>query len=172
MSAELTEQIIRHVYYCLGVKLPGKDSLVYSISQPEYLIPQKITYDDGQTGDVWGIKFDIADNELSILLADCTQDNVPEFALLVNLKDTPAYGAYLIYKEYSAEEMDSAPLIACSVMPESWTECSTYLQATFLMGMEKIREINAPINALSDSEEMYKNLLSFIRFYQERFDER
>lgn len=168
MNLELTEQIIKHIYRCLGVKLPGGGNNSYTMMQPEYLLEHKISFDDGQKNNIWGIQLNLDDEAIKVILADCTQDGVPEFALLVAVRDAPSYGAYLCYKEYAEDDSYLPPMIACSVQQGSWAECSIFLQATFLSGMEKLREINTTFKKLEQSEEIYKYLISFINFYQER----
>jgi len=168
MNPELTKQIIRHIYNCLGVKLPGIDMANYSIMQPEFILPYKISFEDGEQNDIWGVQLDMDHEMIKIVLADCSQDGVPEYALLVAVRDAPSYAAYLCYNEFGQDE-DIKPMIACSLQQGSWAECSVFLQATFLSGMEKLREINTKFENLKEPEEPYKYLINFINFYQETF---
>lgn len=170
MNQELTNQIIRHVYNCLGVKLPNKKSNIHSIMQPEYLIENKISFEDGVKNNIWGIEFEFSKSEnfyFQILLADLSQDNVPEYALLVCTKDSPSYGCYLTYQEYCLNKNEEADrsMIACNLQNGSWAECSVYLQASFLCGMEKIREVGSSFKKIKN-EKLYTQLISFIEYYQ------
>ena len=169
MNTSLTEEIIRHIYKSLGVKLPGVKNNFNSIMQPEFMLESKISFEDGEQKNIWGIEFKIQENYLNLLLADCSQDVIPEYALLVSTKDAPSYGCYLSYSEYDPEKQQSLPMIACS-LGSSWAECSIFLQATFLSGMEKIKEFNVEYNRVSDEDYYYHNIKNFIKFYQERLD--
>jgi hypothetical protein len=170
MNKELTNQIIRHVYSCLGVRLPNKKTNVQSIMQPEYLFDKKISFDDGVKNNIWGIEFNFSKSEdlyFQIILAELTQDNVQEYAILVCAKDSPSYGCYLTYDEYNldAEVAVDRPMIACNLQKGSWAECSVYLQSSFLCGMEKIREVSSSFKKIKN-ENLYEQLISFIQFYQ------
>lgn len=173
MNSKLTEQIIRHVYNCLGIKLPNKINSVHSIMQPEYLLSSKISFDDGTSNDIWGLEFEVSKSDdmfVKIIIANMADGNVPEYAMLVAAKDTPSYACYLAYDEYSAaDEVSDRPMIACNIQNTSWAECSTYLQASFLCGMEKIREINSSYRRLGN-EALSKQLIEFIKFYHAKME--
>lgn len=170
MNYELTNQIIRHVYHCLGLRLPDKKTNIYSIMQPEFLTDKKISFEDGAKNNVWAVEFQTSkkeESEVKLILADMSQDNVPEYALLVTVKDSPSFACYLTYAEYNlnSDEDVYPPMIACCLQQASWSECNVYLQASFLCGMEKIKDISSTIKKSFD-ENLYLQLISFIQYYQ------
>jgi hypothetical protein len=173
MNFVLMEEIIRHVFNNLGV-VPSStidSSKTISIRSQEFVLPQILTFAD-ETGSeiknaIWGcnIKAAQGDEKLTILLGDCTQyPDIPEFCLVVQLKNAPAYGLYLTYNDLK-EGCLSDPLIAVAVNSKDWMPCDTYLQATFLAGMEQIRDLNFGRQKCDDYQTQYELLLSLIKFH-------
>lgn len=171
MSIQLTEHIIKHIYKCLGVKLPNKQPLVNSIMQDKYLLDCTVNFDDGQKNKIWGVDLKNESGDITILLADCQQESVPEFACLVKVDGAEAcYGCYLVYAELdAAKELESQPMIAINIGGGGWTECNVYLQGTFLVGMERIKDFNCDI-VKTNKEKYYENLLEFIKYYQNKME--
>jgi hypothetical protein len=175
MNRNLTEQIALHVLANLGVvsaNFVNKEA-TQSIINKSYLLPEKISFEDnGQIvrKNIYGCQVSIADSkELRLLLADCTQDKeFPEFALLVQLKDAPAFGIYMII---SNDQMDSEVLIAVSADKQNWMPCSVYLQATFLAGMEQLRDVGFGWTKATNYSEHHQQLLSFIKFHHNIYQE-
>lgn len=173
MNPKLTEEIAYHILAHLGV-LPStfvNRDLTKSIIDKPYLLSEKISLET-ENGDVlkkniYGCQAKIGDvKEIKMMLADCTEDKQwPEYCLLVQLKDAPAFGVYLVYSGQSEEKVDPEVLIAVSPDKEHWMPCSTYLQATFLAGMEQVRDSGFGWGKCTDYQELYKQLLSFIKFH-------
>ncbi len=173
MNHKLTEQIAYHIFAHLGI-LPAtfvNRDLTRSIIDKQYLLSEKISLEneDGQIlrKNIYGCQARIADSkEFKMLLADCTEvKEYPEFCLLVQLKDAPAFGIYLLYSGASNEEVDPEALIAVSPDKEHWMPCSTYLQATFLAGMEQVRDSGFSWAKATEYQDLYKQLLTFIKFH-------
>lgn len=175
MNKKLSEQIAYHILANLGV-LPSsfvnKDSL-RTITDKQFLLPEKISFEGNLRKNVYGCQATVADNkELRLMLADCTQEkDLPEFCLLVQLKDAPVFGVYLVYTQLTKEPMDPEVLIGISTDEKYWMPCSTYLQATFLAGMEQIRDVGFGWGRVSDYDKMYHQLLSFIKFHRNFYGE-
>jgi hypothetical protein len=173
MNHKLTEQIAYHILAHLGV-LPAtfvNHEFTKSIIDKQYLLSEKISLEN-ENGEVfrkniYGCQTRVAESkEFKMLLADCTETKEwPEFCLLVQLKDAPTFGIYLLYSGQSQEEVDSEALIAVSPDKEHWMPCSTYLQATFLAGMEQVRDSGFAWNKATEYQELYKQLLTFIKFH-------
>lgn len=169
MSIKLTEEIVRHVYKCIGVKVPNVQPSVASIMEDSYLLDNTINFDDGQKNKIWGMDLKSKDGDVTILLADCQQDNIPEFALFVNVEGAEAcYGCYLVYNEFDKDNESSAyPMIAFKLSEYGWSECNVQLQASFLLGMEKIKDFQFEVIKTSKND-AHEKLLSFIKFYQNK----
>jgi hypothetical protein len=173
MNKRLTEQIVHHVLANLGV-LPAdfvNPEITKAINDKQFLLPEKVSFEseDGTTlrKNIYGCQVNIADTkEFKMMLVDCTEEkDLPEFCLLVQLKDAPLFGMYLIFSGQSSDPVDSEALIAVSTDKQHWMPCSTYLEATFLAGMEQIRDLGFGWTKISNYSDMHKNALSFIKFH-------
>ena len=180
MNSKLTEEIAHHIFANLGI-LPA-NFVNYDKTKPitdkKFLLPEKLTFEvDEETyrKSVYGCQASIGGGkEFKMLVADCTQDKqLPEFCLFLQLKDAPAYCVYYIYNKLEPE-VDSEVMIALTMDGQHWMPCSTYLQATFLAGMEQLRDIPTGWSQIKDYQTHYQQLLSFIKFhrtYHEATDE-
>jgi hypothetical protein len=173
MNNKLTEQIAYHIFANLGV-LPAdfiNQEMTKPINDKSYMLPEKVSFEiEGQLlrNNIYACQVTVADSkELRLMLADCTQEKeYPEFALMVQLKDSPTFGVYMIYTKNVEEKVDPETLIAVSTDKGNWMPCSTYLQATFLAGMEQIRDLGFGWAKSTKYFEMHQQLLSFIKFHQ------
>ncbi len=169
MNKELTKQIIKHVYTCLGIS-PLDKQQKKSILQKSYLLKKTLSF-EGEQKNIWGIQFKVEEDKyLQVIVADCSQNNTPEYAMMVALKETPSYATYLCYEELAPSDLEvDRPLIACQIKDGLWTECNTYMQGSFLCGMERIRDLVTPFSKLEE-ESAIDHLISFIEFYQDRME--
>jgi hypothetical protein len=67
-------------------------------------------------------------------------------------------------------EINSEALIACSLDGKAWMECQTYLQATFLAGMEQVRDVGMNWSKCLDYKVHYESLLTFIKFHHTLYE--
>lgn len=175
MNKQLMETIVRHVFASFAVvpsifiNLDKSKSLM----DKDYLLSDTIPFEGEEPGQVkknkvWGCQLTADQQDIKILLGDCSEDrSIQEYALLVALKDAPIYGVYLV-----ASEQDSEPLIAVTMNGKEWMECNTYFQATFLAGMEQIRQFGFTWDKCSDHKEHLEMLLSFINFHHTVYGDR
>jgi hypothetical protein len=173
MNFALMEEIIRHVFANLAV-VPNPaidENKTASIRAKEFILPETLTFVDEHgkeiKNSIWGcyVKAAQGDEGITMLLGDCTQySDIPEFCLVVQLKNAPAYGLYLVYNDLKPEVL-SDPLISVSVNSKDWMPCDTYLQGTFLAAMESIRDLNLGRHKPADYKTQYELMLSLIKFY-------
>ena len=168
MNKELTEAIIKHIFASFGVIPSGFINFDRSESllEKKYLLPVKLNFEDTtkSTGQVWGCQFSAEQQEIKVLLGNCSiEDNIKEYALLVQLKNGPIYGLFFAGDDSCKFNME--PMIACSVNGKEWIECSTFLQASFLTGMEQLKEVGLGWNKISSHEEEFTKLISFIDYH-------
>lgn len=174
MNLALREQIVKHIMAGLAVIPSSHISLnkSKSLMSQEFLLSDKLTFevDDALIKNrIWGCQISSEQQEIKILLGDCSQEkNVSEYCLVIQLKDAPSYGMYLVCND----NVDSEPLLACSINGKDWLECNTYLQATFLAGMEQIKELGLNWNKCKDYKEQYEMMISFIQFHSEIYEEK
>src|SRR5258708_31122088 len=138
MNLSLLKEIVFHVYAHFAiftsdfVNLKTTDSLM----NPQFLLKEKISFEVEKTiyqGQIWGCQITVGPQEIKILLGDCTLDKeFPEFAMIIQPKNAPSYGLYLIYNTLSSSPKDSQPMIAVSPDEgKGWMQCNAGLQATF-----------------------------------------
>ena len=178
MNDILTAEIAFHILANLGVLSSNFVNVetTKSLIDKNYLLPEKIIYQqDDQTinKNVFGCQVSITNNkDFKLLLADCTMDkNNPEYGLLVQLKGSPTFGVHLI-QDHNYELNDLLSLqaiIAVNSDKKHWIPCSTYLQATFLAGMEQLRDLGSGWKKCDNYKDQYQLLLSFIKFQQQHF---
>jgi hypothetical protein len=176
MNYVLMEHIIRHVMANLAVISSSFVNLdkTKSLRSKEFLLSEKLLFENEnitKQNNIWGCQVSVDHHDMKILLGDCSQDNdLLEFCLIVQLKDAPSYGLYLIYNDLDPD-VNAEPLIAVSVNNKDWMECGTYLQGTFLAGMEQIRDLGLTWNKCTDYKTQYEMMLSFIKYHNSFYEE-
>lgn len=165
MNDDLKNQIIKHIFANFGVieskyiDLQNSKSLLDN----DFLLKEKIKFEISENK-IWGCQFSITPQSIKVLLGDCSlSDEQKEYCLIIQLEGAPIYGLYLsIYNE---------SLFACSLKDSNeWMICNTYLQATFLAGMEQVKDAGLSLNKCENYQDLYKSLLSFIKFYSSVFE--
>jgi hypothetical protein len=176
MNTYLCEQIVRHVLSNFRI-IPSKfvnvtktDSLI----NKEFALLETLSFDNEGTiitNHIWGVQLSAGSQEIKILLGDCSIDpNIPEFCLMVQLKDAPVYGLYLVYNDLINKTIDSEAMIAYNLDSKGWLECGTFLQATFLAGMEQLKDIGFAWSKCSNYKPIHQAMLSFIKFHSELYE--
>jgi hypothetical protein len=172
MNVKLQNNIVEHIFSSFAIFPSTYINLNKSgsLKHPNYLLPEKIVFEEKNkiiSNKVWGCQLTVSHQKIKVMLGNCSidesEDHYREYALLVKPEGLPAYGLYVVWDKYELKTIET--VLACSVDDESWMECNTYLQATFLAAMEQTRDLGmswAPISF--DSKEMHKILLSFIEF--------
>jgi hypothetical protein len=94
---------------------------------------------------------------------------VPEYCLVIQLKDAPIFGIYLIFNQLVEDPPEAEPMIAVNVDKQHWVPCTTYLEATFLAGMEQLRDLGFGWIQCKSYQDLYSQLLSFIKFHNNYF---
>ena len=178
MNKALLKEIVSHIYAHFAVIPSDFVNLerTGSLMSPNYLLNERIIFEsEGESyqGKTWGCQMAIGQQEIKILLGDCTLDKeYPEFVMIVQPRDAPIYGLYLIHNEMSFQPGDSHPMLAVSPNTgKGWMECNTHLQATFLAAMEQARDLKMPWERCIDYKPLYQAMLSFLKFHLETYGE-
>lgn len=178
MNEKLTEQIAYHVLANLGV-LPSTFTNIdetKKVTDKQFMLPEKISFETEEGAllqkSIFGCQISVTDQkEFKMLLADCTQEkDVPEYALVIQLKDAPAFGVYLIFNQLVEDPPEAEAMIAVNTDKKHWIPCTTYLQATFLAGMEQLRDLAFGWGKCKEYKELHGQLLSFIKFHDNYFE--
>jgi hypothetical protein len=177
MNTKLTEEIAYHVLANVGI-LPSSFvnyGATKSLKDPQFLLPEKVNFQtsEGETinSNVYGCQISITNSkDFKLLLADCKQEeSIPEYALLIQLQDAPAFGVYLAFNRMVEDPPPSEAMIAVSTDNKFWMPCTTYLEGTFLAGMEQLRDLGTGWKKCSKYQTQYQQLLSFIQFHSNFF---
>lgn len=170
MSNKLTEEIINHIFSNLFIINNSQfdNNKFKSLKSDDFILNKNISFEDenGQEikKNIWGVQIMIEKQPFKMLLADCSiEPNIAEYCLIVSLSDAPTYGVYSCYS--FKDPLDSQALIAISVDKQNYMQCNMYLQATFLAGMENLKDIPYTMEKVSDYDQEYNLLLSFLNYH-------
>jgi len=172
MNQKLTEEIAYHILANLGV-LPSSfvdQDVTKSVIDKQFLLSDKLSFEteEGEAihKNVYGCQIQVGGKDLKLLLADCgTSSAFSEYCLLTQLKDAPTFGMFLVYSQLLDVGFDPEAMIAVSVDAKYWVPCSTYLQATYLAGMEQLRDLGFGWTKCTAYQAQYAQLQSFIKFH-------
>jgi hypothetical protein len=167
MNTILTQEIIKHIFFNLGITNNNNVSL----KNNNYLLNEKLSFiiDNGKivNNNIWGCQFDINQQTLKILLGDSSlYKKELEYCAIIHLSGSPTYGLYLSLNN----EFDDA-MIAYSLNGNEWLQCNTYLQATFLAAMEQIKDVFITQQPLLNFKEEYQSMLNFVKYHSEVCEE-
>jgi hypothetical protein len=170
MNKILSKEIVKHIFANFGIipsNFINQDNLI-SLINKEYVLNDTISFEDEYGAllkrKIWGCQLSSNAQQLKVLVTDLSQDSyIKEYCMLIQLKDSPAYGLYYSYNINEVLEDDS--FMAFSMDNQKWIECETYLQATFLAGMQQIKDIGFAWNKCSDYKDQYKSMINFIKYH-------
>ena len=173
MNLQLTDQIIRHILNNVGVNYNNNNNITNSIISKHFILPKYLKLQEENSIieiPIYGTELLVSssNDKIQLLLCNISQD-IPEYLFLVRLNGCPPYAAHLLYSEFSEEKCSSEPLIAYYFESSLWTECTTYMQATFLAGMEQLKDINIPWKPIVDSSDSYKIFVEFFEFCENKY---
>lgn len=169
MNKILREEIVKHImsnFLIISSDFINVDKSK-SLMSDDLLLDSKLNFENNNKN-IWGCQLLLDKQEFKIIVGDCTQDKkYPEFCIVAQLSGTPAYGLYFVY-----DESDSEALIALSLDGKAWMECNTYFQASFLAGMEQIRDVAVPWEKCKNYKEQYEMMISFIKYHTSMYEEK
>lgn len=144
----LTNDIVKHVFDNLGVSKKMHNTIHHEMFQSNKTL--SYSDEDGQhKAIVYGSQAKVGDKALKIVHIKFSDD---EAVLVVRLEDCPTYGCYL----------GDRCLIGV-LAKDHWVEGSMFIQASFLAGMEQLREVGTVFVAI-DVKEMFEQLKKFLMF--------
>jgi len=142
MSLSLTKEIIIHVYKNLGL-IQQSEFNTDSLISNKYFLNDYIKYEEDNVikeSPIYGCIVKTLDKDMIIVYCD--------HYLIVKIKNSVTYGLSLDKIYFTINEKD-------------WLECQVYFQATFLAGMEQIKQIglnNLPLT-LTNEKSLLSNLM-------------
>jgi len=169
MNNQLTQQIVHHIFYNFGVL---SQSNVPSLLNDNFLLKEKLSLlsENNETlnNNIYGGQVKITPNKyFKLLLVDCLSQDIEykEYICVLQLDDGPIYGLYLLNYLNNVEE---ALIAGCK--DQHWFLCNIYLQATFLAGMEQLKDINYTWTKCENYQELYQQLLTYVKYYNQYFE--
>jgi hypothetical protein len=159
----LAQEIVKHIFTKLGV---GNElhRAYTSIIDSNFLLDRKLCLindeDEEINNNMWSCKLTVEEKDFRLLLADCSALNDKEYALIISLQGSPEYGCY-----FSMTDSESSA-IGC-LLNGFWIPATVYMQATFLAGMEQIKDLSMPWQFNDKTDDLYEKLVEFIKHHDE-----
>jgi hypothetical protein len=167
MNIKLRNEIVRHIIDNLGI-INNQNSTIKSLRSDEFLLDKIISFEiDNKTinKNVYGCQMTFEHKDIKMLLGDCSTKNGLEFSVIIKIQDSPNYGLYLSFNDLES-------ILAVSLNGIEWMQCNTYLQSTFLAGMEQVKDFGFPWKKCDKYDEEYEILTSFIKYSDLVLEER
>ena len=159
-SSKLTNEILLQIFSNIGAVVPTKVSL----KSPSFKLNTTIDLEDEFNTKIslWGAEVKLDNSKLRLLLADLTEKNDlhnKEYALVVSLQDCPAYAAYLLLESTVVDKnIPRHGKIFFSLEDSNWLSTSIFLQASFLCGMEQMKEVPSVWNKMTDEQDLIEGM--------------
>jgi len=154
MNKSLEEEIVNHILKNFGFN--NKLIHNYLIDNNHLLMSDMDLFEDNEyKSPLWGLSATISDIKFNIFHGMICDVDGNISIIIVNIDNLPTYGIY------DGEEK----LIYCKTLESDWMKCSTYLQGTFLAGMEQVKELGIVYDTANIHDfdmQSFKNLLRII----------
>lgn len=166
---KLTNTIVEHIFHNLGFLDTRTNSLISEMLLTEYTI----TYDDEDKEHklpVYACETRI--NQSQIVMAGVVfpaEGTHQEMAVVIHTQDCPIYGCYLWY-EGGSQPIESEGQILMSLKDNTWMDTTTFVQASFLAGMEHLKDLRQTFTICKDAKPIYQTLVAFIKYIDQQND--
>ncbi len=151
---KLTNAIVEHIFTNLGFMDKRPHSLLAEpLKTDEYIAVQEEEQEVRYP--VYACETHITQTKI-VMAGVVFDDNIsPDMAVVVNIEDCPTYGCYLSQDE---------GLIAFTIKDNTWMDANTFLSATFLAGMENLRDVVHPYTQCKDTKAIHQALTTFLKY--------
>lgn len=174
MRYGLTDCIVEHIFDNLGISLQRTASLrdlAFQLQDTIQYQEDDEVYGENAHATLYGAEFSIEKSKFRMLLADFNSNETnSEYALVVKLEGSPTYGCYLYVDNAIGDPEDG--FICFAAKPNTWVKASVAIQATFLAGMENLREINSSWIKPKKYQDLLQELKSFYEYQNNINDKR
>jgi hypothetical protein len=145
----LTNEIVKHVFANLGISEERRGSVIHDVFRSNKTL--SFTDDNGkQTVSVFGCKVNVEGKRFQIVAVKLSET---ESAFVSRLEGCPVYGCYF-----------GDECLVGVLAKDRWIEGSMFIQASFLAGMEQLREVGTIFTRMNDVSEMFEMLKTFLVF--------
>ena len=163
MNNILTFEIVKHVMNSFGIL---KDSKTISIKNDSFELKEKLKFerDDGTIDKkrIWAAEISIQNEPLKVLVTDCSEKSDEEYYVFVKMHDCPAY---CLYFNSNPEFMNFN--IICVAVEKNWMKCNIGLQATFLAGIETVKDLPTTFQPSKKYKDDLDLFISFVDYNEE-----
>lgn len=142
MQSNLTNEILLHVFDNLGLVLPRQTSL-----KNDYFLTSAaidlVEDDKDKHLKIWGAQVPVAAGKFQMLLTEMkTHSQEQEYFLVSQLDDCPMYGCYILLESPIQGRIEPRHgEILFSLKDNAWLPTDIFIQATFLAGMEQLKDL-------------------------------
>jgi hypothetical protein len=167
MNLTLQREIVLHTFRLFGIFLDqssvGRVRPISNLLSDQFLLPKKIAFEvDDKTkyrNNIWSAVTAIENFTIKIMVADITEEDIAEYAVIIQMNDLSPYGLRL-----SEDKEDSGTLRVS--MKDHWVDGGVLIQAKFLVGVESLTEILTEWKKIDDYKELYTKLIMFLNSEQ------
>lgn len=137
---------------------------MFEVKKDDFKLKEKFAcenyFGEAVKAPVWMIEGKIGTDKFQACLCELSNDyNVlQEFILLTKLEESPTYASYWSH-DFEDEMIQST--LCYSTQENVWLPTNTYLQATYLAGMESLKDVLVEWKLPSDTSLLSKGLKSF-----------
>ncbi len=151
MQSNLTNEILGHIFTNLGLMAPRKTSL----KNDYFLLSETIDLEENDKDKclpIWGAQVPVAEGKFNLLLTEMKDHpGEQEYFLVSKMEDCPIYGCYILLESTVVDKnVPKHGEILFSLKDNAWLPTDTFLQATFLAGMEQLKELITPWQPTTD----------------------
>lgn len=171
MNQNLVNAICKHLADNLGVTENRKISIMANSFRSKNKIQFKDNQDRNDIAKVWSCQTIVNGSKFRLMCSnlECSHSDYAEqdYIFVVKLDGCPTYG----FSTTIWERDDFEGFMACQINEDgNWMQATTYLQATFLAGMEQLKDLTSTYDKCSNEEDLFKSLKEFI-VYRDLFIE-
>lgn len=174
MNQKLTDMIVQHIFSNLGVNRIS-NHLGASIMDKKFLTKHTIDFKDShgraEKAKVWACQTVVNNSKFRIMFSnlECDHSDYVEqdAVMVIKLDGCPTYGCSLII--WDSQDVNCG-FIACQIKDNAWMQATTYIQATFLAGMEQLKDLSSGYDKCDNTEDLITNIKEYI-IYRETFIE-
>lgn len=161
MNTALTNAIIEHIYSNLGLLDERTSSLTASKFATSHTI--KLEEEGGEESEnkVYACQSTYNNTKIIMGATSISDINGEEIIVVIKIEGCPTYACTLI--QNGRGEIQSSD-ICFSLQKDQWISADTFIQASFLAGMEQFRDITASFIECENSKEIYQLIVSFIKY--------
>lgn len=158
---DLTNQIVKHIFDNLGLTDNRQVSLLQFLTDKTIQFSSDGKDEEISSSQIWACQTVINNVRFRMMSTSFPDIEETETIFISKLDNCPTYGCSLIT---GSNPSFLEGHIGCKMNEESWVPTTIFIQATFLAGMEQLKDISGSFAKCSDNTDLVDDLKSFIAF--------